>query len=171
MLLYSARFSRRAVTRPGSGLGSREGRLGLDSIHSSTAVTVSGSGRGRPSGGISPRISFSRTFSQTSPPLSAALGVRKESSCRPAVFSVLLWQKTQLSFKKGRTVFRKVAACCLRESAEDMNLGTRADTPANKSKTRTCRRCGNLCILRNPSEINSSIRSTGIRRKNHAYTT
>ena len=138
VLLYSARFSRRAVTRPGSGLWLWEGRWGRDSIHSSTALTVSGSGRGRPAGGISPRRSFPNTFSRISPPLSAAPGVRKESSCRPAVFSVLLWQKTQLSFKKGRTIFRKAAECSLREAFEDMLRGTRAHTPAINIMTPAC---------------------------------
>ena len=109
VLLYSARFRRRAVTRPGSG------RLGPAAsaaspprlrIHASTASTALGSGRVWPGGGISPRTSFSRTCFQRAGSPGSGPDSGKESNSSPAVFIWRLWQPTQFWFKKGRTESR-----------------------------------------------------------------
>lgn len=66
VLLYSKRFSRRAVTRPGSGLWLRSIASMRASIQALTCVMLAADGRGRPLGGIWPVRNFSRILGQTS---------------------------------------------------------------------------------------------------------
>ncbi len=110
MLLYSVRFSRRAVTRPGSGGRARSARSSSASIQAVTPLTSASSGRGRPTGGISWLRSLPRTFSQAweSWAIEAAVGYASRS--RPPVFNWELWQRTQLFVRKGLTEASKATA-------------------------------------------------------------
>ena len=56
VLLYSARFSRRIVTRPGSRAASISDASIPRSTHAVTAFSSPASGRGSSSGGISPAL-------------------------------------------------------------------------------------------------------------------
>src|SRR5258708_29275694 len=63
VLLYSARFRRREVTRTGSDVWLD--RPSDFSIHAVTAATSGFGGAGDPGGGIRPELTLSSTFSQT----------------------------------------------------------------------------------------------------------
>ena len=58
VFVYSARFRRRAVTRPGSGLTSASARVNSFS-RNVTSVAICSSGFSTSTGGISPDLSFS----------------------------------------------------------------------------------------------------------------
>jgi hypothetical protein len=97
-LLYSTRFRRLAVTRPGPLLASE---CPSDfSIHAVTAATSVFGGTGEPGGGMRPVLNLSSTFSQTvaEPPPCSRL--------RLAVLTLSLWHAKQFFERKGRTLFR-----------------------------------------------------------------
>src|SRR5947208_10879697 len=95
VLLYSARFSRCEVTRPGSDVwGDRPSNF---SIHAVTAATSGFRGAGDPGGGIRPELTLSSTFSQI------AAERPGFSRLRFAVFTLSLWQAKQFFARKGRT--------------------------------------------------------------------
>src|SRR6266545_3656425 len=102
VLLYSTRFSRREVTRPGSTVS--PDRPSDFSIHAVTAATSAFEGAGDPGGGIRPVLNLSRTLSQT------AVELPGVSRLRFAVFTLSLWQAKQFLERKGRTPVRSCAA-------------------------------------------------------------
>ena len=75
MLLYSSRFRRRAVTRPGSGLAARSIRSYSLRSSPSLARFRRALGFGTPFGGISPDRIFWTTISQTLRSFSACSAV------------------------------------------------------------------------------------------------
>ena len=109
VLLYSVRFSRRAVTRPGSAVAALPSALAdarpcSDSIHPVTAATSAGEGCGEFLGGIVPAFSLSSTFDQTSSFWRASEGSWSASRLKPAVWIRSLWQVKQFFARTGRTV-------------------------------------------------------------------
>ena len=108
VFVYSARFSRRSVTRPGSRGPPQSTRVNTSSRAATNPSVAAGTGRGRPFGGISP----SRTARRT-PPQSSRSAARAPSSWAasretpPRLFPAP-WQPKQCSARKGRTWSRKV---------------------------------------------------------------
>ena len=84
MFVYSARFSRRAVTRPGSGFIAASARANSVS-RNFTRVLISASGRTTSSGGISCDLSLVRIDSQRSrSAASDSTDVKRLTSSPPA---------------------------------------------------------------------------------------
>ena len=93
MLLYSVRFSRRAVTRPASGGAASSARASSSSIQRTTAACSASLGRGSSFGGISPVRTLRATFSQVRGSRAMAAGVALPSRSRPPFLSFALWQR------------------------------------------------------------------------------
>ena len=93
MLSYSVRFSRRAVTWPGSGGAASSARSNSDAIQSTMAREAAASGRGRPGGGICPVLIFDITFCQVSGSASIDARLLKASRFTSAFFDRASWQE------------------------------------------------------------------------------
>src|SRR5437667_5776232 len=96
VLLYSARLSRRAVTRPASGFATRSCRANSDSSQWVTPAMVAAGGIAAPGGGIWPVFSFSATFSQSSRLSSNVLALWRAARSTSPDLTLALWQATQL---------------------------------------------------------------------------
>src|SRR5947207_9909566 len=99
-LLYSARFRRRMVARPGFGCAAAL-RPSADITQFVKVFSKAASGRGIPAGGISPVRTLRSTRSSNSA-LDATLEKSRPSSTTPAVFRLSLWQATQYLFTTER---------------------------------------------------------------------
>ncbi len=88
---YSARFSRRAVTRPGFAGARASARASAVSIHSTTDFLSASLTAGNPGGGITRVRIFSTTFSQVPGLATTAAALAWAARFRSAFFTNSLW--------------------------------------------------------------------------------
>ncbi len=93
MLSYSVRFSRRAVTRPGSGGAWRSARSSSSSIHAVIVAMSASRGWLIGGGGIWPVRIFTIAFSHVSGSDTIEAGLSYACRLTSAFFSRSLWQR------------------------------------------------------------------------------
>ncbi len=135
VFVYSARFSRRAVTRPGSGFMLASARANSAS-RKVTRAAISASGRSTSAGGISRDLSFIRTTSHWSRPASSVSTDRYLVKSNPPSASVALWHSLQVLSKSDCVTAAKAAAVGGREVA---SLGAWRGGAAGPREAAACR--------------------------------
>ncbi len=108
VLLYSARFRRRAVTRPGSAAARRSARSSSVWMLCVTALICAPVGLGKPGGGISPLRTLRTILSHVSRLrfTTSTMEPAWPSDCKssPPAFALLLWQEVQFWLKNAPVV-------------------------------------------------------------------